>query len=95
MAEAKLGDGCKKLGFGLMRLPRLEGDGDVIDIEQTKQMVDMFMEAGCTYFDTAWIYPGMKRANECIKCGACEEACPQHISIRDELEEASRLMQMN
>ena len=28
---------------------------------------------------------GRKPASECIKCGACEEACPQHISIRDEL----------
>ena len=29
---------------------------------------------------------GKKSANECIKCGACEEACPQHIKIRDELD---------
>lgn len=43
----------KKLGFGLMRLPM---NGEKIDIEQTKQMVDMFMEAGFTYFDTAWAY---------------------------------------
>ena len=29
---------------------------------------------------------GKKRAGECIKCGRCEQACPQHIKIRDELE---------
>lgn len=29
---------------------------------------------------------GLKRADECIKCGKCEEACPQHIQIREELE---------
>lgn len=29
---------------------------------------------------------GKKRANECVKCGKCEEACPQHIEIRKELE---------
>ncbi len=46
----------KKLGFGLMRLPKLE-DGS-IDIEQTKQMVDLFLEAGFTYFDTAYVYDG-------------------------------------
>ena len=42
-----------KLGFGLMRLPK-KGNG--IDIDQTKKMVDMFIEAGGTYFDTAYVY---------------------------------------
>ncbi|MBQ5951917.1 MAG: aldo/keto reductase [Lachnospiraceae bacterium] len=45
----------KKLGFGLMRLPKLE-DGKTIDLEATKTMVDMFLEAGFTYFDTAYVY---------------------------------------
>ncbi len=40
-----------KLGFGLMRLPKLEDGTD--DVEQVKQMVDAFLEAGGTYFDTA------------------------------------------
>ena len=55
-----LGEDIKKLGFGLMRLPQLE-DGK-IDIEQTKQMVDLFLEAGFTYFDTAWAYAGSEDA---------------------------------
>lgn len=29
---------------------------------------------------------GRKPASECVKCGECEQACPQHIAIRDELE---------
>ena len=49
----------KKLGFGLMRLPM---NGGVIDIEQVKVMVDKFMVAGFTYFDTAWAYPGSEDA---------------------------------
>ena len=49
----------KKLGFGLMRLPKNDG---VIDIEQVKVMVDRFMEAGFTYFDTAWAYDGSEEA---------------------------------
>ena len=49
----------KKLGFGLMRLPQKD---DAIDIEQTKEMVDLFMDAGFTYFDTAWAYPGSEDA---------------------------------
>lgn len=48
-----------KLGFGMMRLPRKR---IAIDIEQTKAMVDLFMEAGFTYFDTAFIYPGSEEA---------------------------------
>ena len=54
-----LGEDIKKLGFGLMRLPQKDG---AIDIEQTKTMVDMFMEAGFTYFDTAWAYAGSEDA---------------------------------
>ena len=49
----------KKLGFGLMRLPKV---GDDIDLEQVKQMVDRFLAAGFTYFDTAWAYPGREEA---------------------------------
>ncbi len=52
--EKYLGESIKKLGFGLMRLPMLEGG--VIDVEQTKKMVDMFLEKGFTYFDTAYGY---------------------------------------
>lgn len=63
---AQLGADIKKLGFGLMRLPQIqpqeEGAQPVIDIEQTKQMVDMFLEAGFTYFDTAWAYAGSEDA---------------------------------
>ena len=40
-----LGEDIRKLGFGLMRLPQTDG---VIDIEQTKEMVDLFMDAGFT-----------------------------------------------
>lgn len=51
--ERYFGESIPKLGFGLMRLPKTDGK---IDIEQTKKMVDMFMEAGLTYFDTAYVY---------------------------------------
>lgn len=54
-----LGENIKKLGFGLMRLPK---NGDDIDIEQVKAMVDRFMAEGFTYFDTAWAYSGSEDA---------------------------------
>ncbi len=53
------GNGSGKLGFGLMRLPR---KGEEIDLEQTKEMTDLFMQAGYTYFDTAWAYGGSEDA---------------------------------
>ncbi len=56
---AYLGEGIKKLGFGLMRLPK---SGDAIDMEQVKKMVDRFLAAGFTYFDTAWAYAGSEDA---------------------------------
>ena len=55
-------NGAKKLGFGLMRLPRLDDNKEVIDVEQTKTMVDLFMQNGFTYFDTAWVYDGSEEA---------------------------------
>lgn len=72
--EPELGAGIKKLGFGLMRLPQMQpqatqesGGADkptspVIDVEQVKEMVDLFMNAGFTYFDTAWAYEGSEDA---------------------------------
>ena len=54
-----LGEEIRKLGFGLMRLPEKEG---AIDIDQVKEMTDLFMKEGFTYFDTAWAYNGSEDA---------------------------------
>ncbi|MGI6754947.1 MAG: aldo/keto reductase [Atopobiaceae bacterium] len=52
--ENYLGADTPKLGFGMMRLPKLE-DGSP-DVGLIKKMVDTFMAAGFTYFDTAYVY---------------------------------------
>ena len=52
--ERYFGESTPKLGFGLMRLPK-DAQGN-IELEETKQMVDLFMKAGQTYFDTAYTY---------------------------------------
>ncbi|MDR0818795.1 MAG: aldo/keto reductase [Oscillospiraceae bacterium] len=63
----------KKLGFGFMRLPTLPGKPDSeIDIEQVKKMVDLYLERGFTYFDTAFVYHG----------GKSEEAIREAVSKR-------------
>ncbi len=47
----------KKLGFGSMRLPLLDGsDQTSFDKEQLCRMVDAFLEQGFIYFDTAYMY---------------------------------------
>lgn len=44
------------LGLGTMRLP-VEGDNhSKIDVEKTRRMVDIAIENGINYFDTAWFY---------------------------------------
>lgn len=60
-----LGKDVFKLGFGLMRLPKLS-DGKSIDIEQTSKMVDLFIKGGGTYFDTAYVYDD-GRSEEAIR----------------------------
>ena len=44
-----------------MRLPKVK-DTETIDIEETKKMVDAFLEAGMNYFDTAYVYSGSEAA---------------------------------
>ena len=43
----------RNFGFGFMRLPM---NGDEVNLEETKQMVDAFLDAGFNYFDTAHGY---------------------------------------
>ena len=52
-----------RLGFGLMRMPTTDPNNPAaVDIEQVKKMVDLFMDNGFTYFDTAWAYQGSEDA---------------------------------
>ena len=45
-----------ELGLGAMRLPVVDGDNARIDEAATRQMVDVALEKGVNYFDTAWGY---------------------------------------
>lgn len=66
----------KKLGFGLMRLPVLDkNDPASVDLETLKKMVDIFMENGFTYFDTAWMYNSF--ASECSAKAALVDRYPR------------------
>ena len=44
-----------------MRLPQTDpNDAKAIDMQQLKEMVDLFLSQGFTYFDTAWMYNGFE-----------------------------------
>jgi len=50
-----------KLGFGFLRLPHVDPDDpNDVDIETTKDMVDLYLQRGFRYFDTAYTYLGGK-----------------------------------
>ena len=44
------------LGMGAMRLPVVDGDDGKIDEQAAFRMVDLAMEEGINYYDTAWGY---------------------------------------
>ena len=55
----------KNFGFGFMRLPMKDGG---IDLAQTSEMVDVFLDAGFNYFDTAHGYLGGKSETALKAC---------------------------
>ena len=52
----------KNLGFGMMRLPVINGDPTDFNYEELKKMVDAFLEAYYNYFDTSYVYHNGKEA---------------------------------
>ena len=46
------------LGYGLMRLPRIEPDKQDIDYPAAEKLIERAFEAGINYFDTAYVYHG-------------------------------------
>ena len=59
----------KKLGFGTMRLPLIDSeDAKSIDYDQMSQMVDLFLEQGFVYFDTAYPYHGEQSEGAVKRC---------------------------
>lgn len=62
MLDETVVKGMPKLGFGLMRLPRADAEKDIIDVEQTAEMANLFLDSGLKYFDSAYVYSGSEEA---------------------------------
>ena len=59
------------LGFGMMRLPVINGNPTDFDYEQLNAMVDTYLEAGYHYFDTSYVYHNGK-SEEAVKKSVVE-----------------------
>ncbi len=53
-----IGRKISKLGFGLMRLPKISEDSDTIDRDEAFRLIDLAIKSGVNYFDTAYVYHG-------------------------------------
>ena len=71
----------KNLGFGMMRLPVLSGPTD-FDYEQLNRMVDAFLDAGYTYFDTSYVYHNGK-SEEATRKALVERHPRESFTVRD------------
>ena len=58
----------KKLGFGFLRLPLLSADNGDIDYAAVNRMVDIYIEAGYKYFETAFNYHNGNAEKAIRKC---------------------------
>lgn len=58
----------KKLGFGCMRLPVVNGDVNAIDDARFCAMIDSYIEQGFQYFDTAYPYHNEKSEAAVKRC---------------------------
>lgn len=71
-----------KLGFGTMRLPvNIHGNIDTILL---KKMIDIYINSGFTYFDTAYGYMG-QRSETALKECLVERYSRDQFSIADKL----------
>lgn len=74
-----------KLGFGFLRLPHTNpNDPAEVDINTTKQMVDLFLQRGFRYFDTAYTYLNGK-SEETLRLALVQRYPRQEFMIANKL----------
>ena len=69
-----------ELGFGMMRLPVLNGNPTDFDYEHLNRMVDTYLEAGFNYFDASFVYHNGK-SEEAVRKAVVERHPRESIRI--------------
>ncbi len=95
------------LGLGMMRLPVVNGDDNMVDEGTAAEMIDYAYKNGINYFDTAWgchngnseltagkLLSRYPREGYYIGCGSCEQVCPQQIKISKMIADFSSMIGM-
>lgn len=59
------------------------------DLFATMNSKKLYKDWNADYYYGIHTGPG-RRASDCLKCGKCEKACPQHLPIRQLLEEVAK-----
>lgn len=74
----------KKFGFGMMRMPFIDGKEENVDLAQVCEMADEFLAEGFTYFDTAYMYHG-GRSEETLRRAVVERHPRASFTVADKL----------
>lgn len=78
----KTGVKVSSLGFGMMRLPLIDGKDNQIDYDKAKEMVEYAIEMGVNYIDTAWPYHGGTSEDLCKEILAVPRKEPLYIATK-------------
>lgn len=73
-----------KIGFGFLRLSRMEAGADGIDWSLLNRMTDTFLASGGNYFDTAYTYLD-GRSEEAVRKSVVERYPRNAFQIADKL----------
>ena len=79
---------CTSCRYCVAGCPKQIAIPDLFAVMNTKQIYHDWNAD--YYYNTVHTGGGNAKASECIKCGKCEKACPQHLHIRDLLVDVAK-----
>ncbi len=78
---------CTSCRYCVAGCPKQIAIPDLFAVMNTKQIYHDWNAD--YYYNVVHTGGGKAKASECIKCGKCEKACPQHLHIRSLLAEVA------